>query len=277
MARALLAFGLPLVLNFLSYWVLQLSDRELLSRIGPYTGTERLAQTASYAVAYSLGTVLSTAIVTPFTLAWPTAMYTIAKRHDASYLFRLVFRWFGLLLILAGFGLSLASSLVLKRLFPPSYQSAGPLVPIVAMSIVFYGIYFVFMTGANLRRKTWLAAVFTTVAALLNFGLNLWLIPLYGSVGAAASTAIAYVVLAAVAYAVNQRLYRVRFEIGMFVIALAGSVVLYLAGTTGTSGRPSLVAWAAQGTSLAACLAWLLLIGCLAWLRDRWRIERERR
>jgi O-antigen/teichoic acid export membrane protein len=44
MTRSMLAFGLPLVLNFISYWILQLSDRYLLGIFGS------LAQTAVYAV-----------------------------------------------------------------------------------------------------------------------------------------------------------------------------------------------------------------------------------
>jgi glycosyltransferase involved in cell wall biosynthesis len=52
----LLSFGFPLVANFASVWVLQLSDRYLLSRLGSLT------ETASYAVAYSLGGVMRDAI-----------------------------------------------------------------------------------------------------------------------------------------------------------------------------------------------------------------------
>src|SRR3989441_952793 len=52
-ARGLLSFGLPNASTFVSMWVLQLSDRYLLSFFGS------LAQTASYAVAYSLGGILN--------------------------------------------------------------------------------------------------------------------------------------------------------------------------------------------------------------------------
>ena len=69
---SLLTFGVPQVLSYISYWVLQLSDRYLLSLF------VSLAQTASYAVAYSLGSVLATLVITPFVLAWPSVMFSVA-------------------------------------------------------------------------------------------------------------------------------------------------------------------------------------------------------
>ena len=222
-ARGLLAFGLPLVLNFVSYWVLQVSDRYLLSIFGS------LAQTATYSVAYTLGSALAVVVMGPFTLAWPTTMFTIAKRKDAPQVFKLVFRWFSILLLFIAFAFAVAAHILLNWFFPASYLSAAPVIPFVAQSIVFYGVYYVFMVGANIKRKTWLAAVFTTTAAVVNVGLNLVLIPRFFGMGAAASTLIAYIIMAAAAYVVNQRLYPVPFEIPRFVIATLLAMLFYLA------------------------------------------------
>lgn len=213
-AWSLLSFGAPQVLSFISFWVLQLSDRYLLGAL------VSLAQTASYAVAYSLGAVLSTLIISPFQLAWPTTMYGVARRKEAPHIFQLIFRWFSLVLLFVAFGISIAGPLILDVLFPANYRSAAPLISIIAESIVFYGLYIVFMAGASIRRKTWMPAAFTGLAALVNVALNLVLIPLFSSAGAAASTLIAYIVLALVAYLANQRIYPVPYEIKRFVLAL---------------------------------------------------------
>ena len=84
------------------------------------------------------------------------------------------------------------------------------------------------MTGASIRRKTWMPAVFSGLAAFVNLGLNLVLIPLFGPMGAAASTLIAYIVLALVAYLANQRIYPIPYEIGRFLLALLSGVILYV-------------------------------------------------
>ncbi len=219
--RNLVSFGVPLVFNTLSFWVLQLSDRYLLSRLGS------LSQTASYGVAYSLGGALNVVILAPFTLAWPTAMFAIAKREDAAQAFQVVFRWFGILLLAAAFVLSLIAVALLNILFPVSYHASAPIIPIIAVSIVFYGIYSIFTVGTGVKRKTWFIALVMTIAAVINVAANFVLIPHYGSMGAALSTLIAYIILTIIMYFVNQRIYPLPFEVGLFTVVLLIGFIFY--------------------------------------------------
>ncbi|GCE20957.1 lipopolysaccharide biosynthesis protein [Dictyobacter kobayashii] len=177
MAGNLLSFGLPLVSNFVSVWILQLSDRYLLSHFGS------LSETASYSVAYTLGGVVSVVILSPFSLAWPTTMYSIAKKPAARETFQVIFHWFSIVLLLAAFGLSLLSTLLLTFFFPTAYHAAALVIPIISASLMFYGLYTIFNIGVSLKRKTWYAALFTCSAAILNVVLNLVLIPRYGAMG----------------------------------------------------------------------------------------------
>jgi O-antigen/teichoic acid export membrane protein len=256
-ARDLLAFGLPLVSTVFSAWVLQLSDRFLLSRLGT------LSETASYAVAYNLGSVLSTLVISPFTLAWPAAMYAIAKQSDAAQTFRLVFRWFGFILLFVAFALSLVATVVLDWFFPVTYHASAPVIPIVAESLVFGGIYYVLMVGANITRKTWLAAIFTAVAAIVNFILNLLLIPAYGAMGAAISTLVAYIVLALLAYIVNQRIYPVPFEVGRFAGAVLVGSAIYLGSYMVMHSLGVVWTWPIWVGGLIVYGAWLIFFGRL--------------
>ncbi len=221
-ARSMLAFGVPLVLNYVSYWVLQVSDRYLLSLLSS------LSETAKYGVAYTMGTAMTILIISPFTLAWPTAMFAIAKRVDSTEVYRRVFRWFSLFLLFAAFLLSLLGTVLLDRLFPVAYRSAASVIPIVSVSIALYGVYILCMIGSNIKRKTWLGGIFMVFAAIINLILNFILIPHYGLMGAAVSTLIAYIALTAVAYVVNQRIYPIPFEIGIFIFALLLGVALYV-------------------------------------------------
>src|SRR5207245_3647558 len=108
---------------------------------------------------------------------------------------------------------------------------------------VFYGIYNIFTTGISIQRKTWFAVVFTALSALVNIGFNLVLIPMYGSMGAALSTLLAYMLLAFVAYVVNQRLYPVPYEIGLFVIELLVGIAFYVGSSMLVSGQDIFNAW----------------------------------
>lgn len=254
-ARSMLAFGVPQVFSLVSFWILQFSDRLLLSLL------RSESQTASYAVAYNLGTVLSTVVISPFTLAWPTTMYAIAKRADGPRVFGQVFRWFSIVLFVAAFGLSVVGRFALDLLFPPSYHTVAYIVPIIAASIAFYGVYLFFMTGVSLQRKMWLASLFMTIAAVLNVGLNIVLIPLYGASGAALSTLIAYIILAVVAYIGNQRLYRIPYQIGLVVNILIMGVGLYLISFEAPIVWGDVWRWPAAIVALLGFGVWVLLSG----------------
>jgi O-antigen/teichoic acid export membrane protein len=259
----LLSFGLPLVLNYVSLWFLQLSDRYLLTRLGS------LDQTASYAVAYSLGGVLSTLIITPFILAWPAVMFSVAKREDAARVFQLIFRWYSIVLLFAAYGLAFFCTIALDILFPPTYHSAAPIIPIIAMSIMFFGIYNIILPGVGILRKTWIAALLMTVAALVNIASNIVLIPHYGSMGAAVSTLIAYGMLALAGYIVNQRIYPIPFEIGLFLVALLLGIALYVGSNVAAQNQKMYGAWAISIGALVLYGVCLVLLGKLAARRHK--------
>jgi O-antigen/teichoic acid export membrane protein len=117
------------------------------------------------------------------------------------------------------------------------------------------------MTGVSLKRKTWYATIFVAVAAILNVGINLILIPRYGPLGAAISTLAAYVVLAAVAYVANQRLYKVPYEIGRFTIALIGSGILYAASYMLPPLWGASWNWEIGVVASIICAGWLVMLG----------------
>ncbi len=253
---SMLAFGVPNVMNLISGWVLQLSDRYLLGHLAS------LSLAAGYSVAYSLGGVLSAAIISPFSLAWWVLMFSIAKREDARHVFMLIFRGFSLVLLFAAFGLSLFGASALDLLFPPSYHAQSSLIPIIALSTMFNGIFIVVNLGTSLHRKTWLTSLYFIVSALMNVGLNIVLIPVYGTMGAALATLVAYFTLALIAYLFNQRIYPVPFEIGLFLVALGIGILLYLTDNRLAQVQSIVMVWSIH---IGALLLYGLCLLFLGW------------
>ena len=87
----------------------------------------------------------------------------------------------------------------------------------------------------------------------MNVGLNFWLIPRYGMVGASISTAVAYVVLFAGMRVYAQSVYPVPYQWRRLVTAVGAAVGLnVLARATGLSLFPTLVVVAAYPLALFA-------------------------
>ena len=263
--RNLLLFGGPFVFSIVSTWVLQLSDRYLLSYFGS------LAQTAGYTVAYSLGGVLASVLIGPFIAAWHPTMYAIAKKEvtEAVYVYRLVFRLYSIISLFATFALSLLSVAVLDALFPPSYHSVAPIIPIIALSTMFFGVAYVLSVGVYIQRKSVFIPILTTLSALVNVGLNIILIPLYGPMGAAVSTLLAYVLLALNAYVVNQRIYAIPFEIGIFMFGLFVGVALYIGSSLLAHAQGKYMGWGISLAALTLYAGYLALLGMLLARRDK--------
>lgn len=262
-ARALLAFGLPNAVSFASAWMLQLADRFLLAHM------RSLSETATYGVAYTLGGALSVVVLSPFSLAWPSTLFLIARRRDARHVFRLIFRWYALILLFMTYALSLAGLFVLNVFFPAGYRGAAIVIPLVALSTMFYGFYNYFTLGMNICKKLWYAVLFLASAALLNIGLNFVLIPFYGSLGAAIATVIAYVVLALETYLLNRHIYPVPFEVGLAGLGLGLIIGCYLLGSFLAQGHTFWVFWGISFAFLLLCGICLCALGWLWTVRYR--------
>lgn len=236
--KSMLTFGIPTVFGDIASWVLQVSDSWLLTLIGG-----GLAESGTYRAAYVLGGVLSPVLLAPWGLAWGPIMYSVSKRDDAPHIYKLVFRWWSTVLLFGAFALSLVSIVVLDVFYPPSYRIGESIIPLITLSTMLQGVWYMFMIGVNLKRKTILEFVYMTLSATSNLLFNLYLIPHYGEMGAAIATLLSYIILAVVSLIVNERIYPIDFEIGPFTLKLLIGVALYLVGSYLTHGREMLVSW----------------------------------
>lgn len=214
LAWPLLVYGLSTLPGLFSAWVLQLSDRYFLLAFGT------LSQTTSYSIAYTLGNILGPLVIAPFSLAWYSTLHIIARKSRARELFRLVFRWYCIILLMMVFCVSLLANDILHLFFPPLYTLAAPIIPLIALSNLFSGLFEFFNLGNTLRGKLRFNVILLPLAALVNLGGNCLFIPAFGVIGAAGSTLLAYVILALLAYLVNQRLYPIPLDLDLCVLGL---------------------------------------------------------
>src|SRR3954451_21020260 len=131
-----------------------------------------------------------------FRTAWPAFAYSIEDDREAKRTYAFVLTY--LLAFSSWVALALgALAPWWTRLLTgdPSYQRAEQAVGLLGFAGAIYAGYTVLAIGSGRARRTQLNWVVTGAGALANVALNFWLIPAYGMVGAAISTAAAYVVL----------------------------------------------------------------------------------
>jgi O-antigen/teichoic acid export membrane protein len=187
--REYLSFGLPTVPGNLSSWVINSSDNYL---IGILLG---IAYVGYYAPGYALGNIV-TMFIAPLAFMLPAIL---SKHYDENNVTELQtvlkysMKYYLILTIPSVIGLSLLSKPILMIVTTPEIAEAGYLItPFVALSALLFGIYAIIMQIIILEKKTKVLGFIWIIAAILNFGLNLVLIPYIGIIGAALTTLISF-------------------------------------------------------------------------------------
>jgi O-antigen/teichoic acid export membrane protein len=227
--RAVNRFGLPLVPSALALWVTNFGDRFMLIKLTPEA--TNLTQVGQYSLAVNIGSVM-VLLFTAFQTAWPAFAYSISDEGAAKRAYAYVLTYLVLLASWAAIALSLLAPWIVRILAPSNHHfwPAAGAVPALAYSSVFYAGFVVVTIGAGRTKNTqfnWIAAA---VAAVVNFGLNLWLIPAYGMLGAAYATLIAYAVLMVVRTWNAQSIYPVPYQWRRVGVVLVAAGALTLAG-----------------------------------------------
>jgi O-antigen/teichoic acid export membrane protein len=205
-----LAFGLPLIPHQLSGWALTSIDRILLEPRIP------LADVGLYNLGYQIGLVMLV-LVTSINMAWSPYYYNLMK--SAANPERRIQQVTALYTAIVG-GICLVGVLfsreILFLLAPPRYYAAAQYAPLIMFSYLLNGYYYFASMPLFYYKATHWVPVITVTSALLNIGLNLWWIPLWGAFGSAWATLVAYAATLVIAYLMGQHWQKLDYPLPRF-------------------------------------------------------------
>lgn len=228
--KAMLSFGLPLVPANLASWILTLADRYFLQ----FFSTPN--ELGLYSTGYKFGLVIQGLIVGPFSLAWGPFLWVTAKQENAKKVYSSTLTYFILIGMFAALGLSVLSKEALILMTTPAFYAAYKVVPLIALSYILYGSYFILEVGIDLEKKTGYLPFIVGIGAIVNLGLNYLLIPSYGMMGAAVATVGSYFMLPIGSYFVSRKYYPVEYEWGRISKIFIASGLIYAGSTWIKSG-----------------------------------------
>jgi len=258
--RKMQQFGMPLVPSALALWTINFVDREFVSW---YKGN---AEVGVYSAAVKIASLI-TFVMVAFRTAWPAFAYSIEDDSEAKRTYSFVLTYLLALTSWAALALGALAPWWVRLLTDPRYQRAEKGVALLAFAGAVYAGYVVLAIGSGRARKTqWNWAV-TGAGAAVNVGLNFWLVPHWGMVGAAVSTAVAYVVLFLGMTLYAQHVYPVRYQWRRVVTCVAVGAGLTVAARA---------AHLALAPSALLVLAYPLVLGALGFYlpAERQRLRR---
>lgn len=182
-----LKISVPTIFHTLSDLILMQSDRLMLASM---VGSE---ETAEYSVIYNVSSII-VAIYQAINAAWLPWFFERIKEDDSNGTKRYQ-RYYMLLFTVFSCGMMTIAPELVMIISPQNYwHGINYVAPIVIASYLIF-LHAFFSYYLLYQKRTIRIAVNTIVAAVLNIGLNSYLIPQYKAVGAVMATVISYVVL----------------------------------------------------------------------------------
>lgn len=217
--KKLMIFGLAVIPSGLAMWVMDLSDRYLLNY---YLDTTDVGY---YALAYKFGYLISLLLVTPFQLAWPTVSFSLAKNKEAKKIYAKVLTYFLFVSFFVGFLITIFSKNLIPIISKTEYLKALDVIPWVAFAYVLLGVHFIIVVGLHIKNKSKYYPILIIIPGLMNLGLNFFVIPRFGIIGAGMSTFISFLVLAILTVLIVDKYYHFEYETSRLVKLLFALVL----------------------------------------------------
>lgn len=265
----ILRYAMPLVPVGLLQLLLHQADRRIVLEL---LGQQ---QAGVYGFGYKIASLVTNVVLGPFIVTWQPWIFGVEDPGERARLVARVSTYAVLAIGVSSLAVILfghqAAALLAGN---PSFLAAYRVIPFLATGYVFWALYNVTQTPLFLAKRTLPLVFVNGIAVGLNVGLNLWLIPPFGIVGAALATLLTFAALAGMGMLASRRSAGVPFELGrlsgVLACVLAGGGAALLVDSRLEAGSLSLpLALLAKGTLLAA-LVLALAYGALG------RDERER-
>lgn len=179
--RELLYIAIPLVPNFLIYWVFNSSDKLMIQH---FLGT---AEVGIYSVGAKLGH-LSNLIYTAFAGGWQYFAFATMKDNNQVSVNSKIFEYLGIITFASTAYICALSPIVYKIIFTTEYFQGYLISPYLFMSPLMQMLYQVISNQFLVVKKTWPSFFILSSSAIINVILNFILIRILGIEGAAIST-----------------------------------------------------------------------------------------
>lgn len=184
--KDLLIIGLPLLPNFLIYWIYNSADKVMISQ---FLGNEA---TGVYSVASRIGHI-SNLIYTAFAGGWQYFAFSTMHDDDQVKLKSNIYEYLGVISFASTVMLIAVSKIGFKILFPEQYLRGFIVAPYLFISPLLLMLYQVIANQFTIVKKTYMNLLSLSFGAVVNIILNYYLIRYIGIEGASIATLIGYI------------------------------------------------------------------------------------
>ncbi|MBS9525692.1 oligosaccharide flippase family protein [Litoribacter alkaliphilus] len=216
--KPMLRFSIPLIPSSIAVFLSVYIDRFMINHY------LTLTDVGLYGIGYRLASIVGLVMV-GFKGAITPLIYSNYNKTETPGEISRIFRYFISVGIIMFLFLSVFSKELLLILTTPEFAFGAQVVVFLVPAIFFANMY-MFTPGMAIRKKTAYFIYLNIFGALLNVGLNYFLIPIFGISGAAISTFLGYAVTFGLYMAVSQKLYFVPHNFAKLILSFVAVFII---------------------------------------------------
>lgn len=217
------SYSVPLVPNGVSWWIINASDRSIISWV---LGT---ASNGVYAVSNKFPTILSS-LLGIFNLSWSESAALHINSSDRDQFFSDITNTVVKLFSSLGVGMIACMPFIFPILINSRYANAYLHIPILILGAVFNVVICLYSAIYIAKKMTKEVAFTSILGAIINILVNVVLIKKIGLFAASISTAVSYFVMMLYRYFDLKKYMNIKFEKGLIiksVLVFSFSMTLY--------------------------------------------------
>ncbi len=214
-------FSIPLIPNAICWWISSSTDRIMISS---FIGT---AANGLYSIAHKVPSII-TVIVNVFIQAWQISANEEFDKKDTSAFYSKIFELLAFVSFFLSSLLILFVKIEIKVLANARYYTSWKSSVALIVGIAFFSFAQFLGTIYTANKKTGMAFLTNFLAALVNIGGNICLIPKYGEIGAAVATSFSYLVFWVIRMCNTRKIVKLNYNyfqiIGCSILLILQSV-----------------------------------------------------
>ena len=216
-------YSIPLVPNGISWWIVNVSDRTVISYV---LGT---AANGLYAVSNKFPTILSS-LLGVFNLSWSESAALHINSPDRDEFFSDISNTVTKLFTSLGVGMIACMPFIFPLLINSKYNGAFNQIPILVLGAVFNVVVCLYSAVYIAKKMTKQVATVSIIGAIINITINVLFIKYIGLYAASISTAISYFVMMVYRHIDLKKYVNIKYESGLIVktfLIFTFSIILY--------------------------------------------------
>lgn len=223
--KSMLAYSLPLVPNYLSWWIIGASDKSVVNWFLGVSQNGILSVSQKFSTAY-------TSFYSIFYLTWTESASVHKGDEDSAFFYSQIIDLAFRVLSCACMGIIAIVPLVFSYLIHEKFSESYYQIPIYMLSSLLYSVIGIFSVVYVAYKKTDKIAKTSAIAAVINLTVNIFLIRYIGLYAASISSVLAYGVMLMIRYFDIQKIIKVRIRMSVLVatvlLMLLDFIVYYL-------------------------------------------------